>query len=215
MLVLTEAEEEGVHAHAVHAEEPVGNEVGAHDHRLEETPCTDAAASTEPRAPARSSRRRRKVLNPTFPRGRRRSEQGRTVQSSPSGDKRPQPPLDGGQSGQHRWARRQQQPTKGSLHRRPGKHPQQRRSLRRRAWAGVCVGQLCPLLPKSPQRERAAHQNRDPVVIQRRRRVLDQLYPLGEEEEGEDSWESKGWTWLWDGWARWKRGRKGAASREG
>ena len=31
---LTEAEEEGVHAHAIHAEEPVGDEVGAHDHRL-------------------------------------------------------------------------------------------------------------------------------------------------------------------------------------
>lgn len=33
---LTEAEEEGVHAHAVDAEEPVGDEVGAHDHRLKE-----------------------------------------------------------------------------------------------------------------------------------------------------------------------------------
>lgn len=33
---LTEAEEEGVHAHAIDAEEAVGDEVGAHDHRLEE-----------------------------------------------------------------------------------------------------------------------------------------------------------------------------------
>ena len=32
---LTEAEEEGVHTHRVHAEEPVGDEVGAHDHRLQ------------------------------------------------------------------------------------------------------------------------------------------------------------------------------------
>lgn len=36
---LTEAEEEGVHAHAIDAEEPVGNEVGAHDHRLKEKHC--------------------------------------------------------------------------------------------------------------------------------------------------------------------------------
>lgn len=33
---LTEAEEEGVHAHAVDAEEAVGDQVGAHDHRLQE-----------------------------------------------------------------------------------------------------------------------------------------------------------------------------------
>lgn len=39
---LTEAEEEGVHTHAVHAEEPVGNEVGAHDHRLKEKLCGHA-----------------------------------------------------------------------------------------------------------------------------------------------------------------------------
>lgn len=35
-LALTEAEEEGVHAHPIDTEEPVGNEVGAHDHRLQE-----------------------------------------------------------------------------------------------------------------------------------------------------------------------------------
>lgn len=32
---LTEAQEQRVHAHAVDAEEAVGDEVGAHDHRLE------------------------------------------------------------------------------------------------------------------------------------------------------------------------------------
>lgn len=35
VLILTEAKEEGVHAHAVDTEEPVGDEVGAHDHRLQ------------------------------------------------------------------------------------------------------------------------------------------------------------------------------------
>lgn len=48
MLILTEAEEEGVHTHAVDAEEAVGDEVGAHDHRLQETPHTEA--SRKPRA---------------------------------------------------------------------------------------------------------------------------------------------------------------------
>ena len=52
---LTEAEEEGVHAHAVHAEEPVGDEVGAHDHRLKEKLCGHAATwhlakTAEPRS---------------------------------------------------------------------------------------------------------------------------------------------------------------------
>lgn len=56
---------------------------------------------------------------------------------------------------------------------------------------GWCGASLCSLL-KSPQRERAAHQNGDPVVIEGRRRVLDQLYPLGEEEEGEDSCRGQG-----------------------
>lgn len=32
--LLTETEEEGVHTHGVHAEEPVGNEVGANRHGL-------------------------------------------------------------------------------------------------------------------------------------------------------------------------------------
>lgn len=34
-MVLTEAEEERVHAHGVDAEEAVGDEVGAHHHRLQ------------------------------------------------------------------------------------------------------------------------------------------------------------------------------------
>lgn len=34
-MVLTEAEEECVHAHGVDAEEAVGDEIGAHHHRLQ------------------------------------------------------------------------------------------------------------------------------------------------------------------------------------
>lgn len=37
VLLLTETKEQGVHTHAVDAEEAVGNEVGAHDHRLQES----------------------------------------------------------------------------------------------------------------------------------------------------------------------------------
>lgn len=49
---LTEAEEEGVHAHAVHAEEPVGDEVGTHDHRLEEKLRGHATTSHLQRVPS-------------------------------------------------------------------------------------------------------------------------------------------------------------------
>lgn len=33
--LLTEAEEERIHTHGVHAEEAMGDEVGSHDHRLQ------------------------------------------------------------------------------------------------------------------------------------------------------------------------------------
>lgn len=33
--LLTEAEEQRIHTHGVHAEEAVGDEVGSHDHRLQ------------------------------------------------------------------------------------------------------------------------------------------------------------------------------------
>lgn len=33
--LLTEAEEQRVHTHGVHAEEAMGDEVGSHDHRLQ------------------------------------------------------------------------------------------------------------------------------------------------------------------------------------
>ena len=89
---------------------------------------------------------------------------------------------------------------------------------------GIRVKDRSPLPPHSPKAQKAAHQNGDPVVIQRRRCVLDQLYPLGEEEEGKDSWESKRWKWLWGAWQKagsrgvrggCETGWKGAVLREG
>ena len=74
---------------------------------------------------------------------------------------------------------------------------------------GICVKELFLSPLNSPKDEKAAHQNRDPVVIQGRRCVLDQLYPLGEEEEGKDSWESKRRTLLGAG------GRRKAANGAG
>lgn len=84
------------------------------------------------------------------------------------------------------------------------KTPPTKEGLEAPAAGRGCCGESPP--KTTPKRERAAHQNRDPVIIQRRRRVLHQLYPLGEEEESQDSWGKqdgknemeKSFTSFWD-----------------
>ena len=172
------------------------------------------------------------LLNPKFPRETRRSEQGRTVQTSPIQDKRPQ---------RRRWTEANLGSTgrarrlfaagrnKGLISVGMEKTPSTKKGLQKRraegCFSGIHVKELFPFLLNSPKDEKAAHQNRDPVVIQGRRCVLDQLYPVGEEKEGKDSWKSKRWKSLWDagqkkgskrvGGRRCKTGRKGMVSWEG
>lgn len=101
---LTEAEEEGVHAHAVHAEEPVGDEVGAHDHRLKEKLCRHATTWHLQRAQSPSpSAGRRKPAESRIPQGKEEKRTGQDCSDQPdSGQKASATTVDGGQSGQHR-----------------------------------------------------------------------------------------------------------------
>lgn len=150
ILVLTEAKEQGVHAHAVHAEEAVGDEVGAHDHRLQESN-TLTPRPAQSWSSSQQEEEEEETLNPTFPRGRRRSEQGRTVRGGRVGTKGLRHRWREAKAGSARRARRQQRPTKGSLHQRP------QNTSNKGALEAPAVGRGCcgGFLLKSPRSERA------------------------------------------------------------